>query len=64
MLESKLGEGAYGSVWKARHKESSSVFAIKIVKLSEEHDTDSIENEISILKVVPFFSYYVLLINI
>uniref|UniRef100_T1GJ84 non-specific serine/threonine protein kinase n=1 Tax=Megaselia scalaris TaxID=36166 RepID=T1GJ84_MEGSC len=44
----KLGEGSYGSVYKAIHKESSSVVAIKLVPV--ESDLHEIIKEISIMQ--------------
>ncbi|XP_055378323.1 serine/threonine-protein kinase 4 [Condylostylus longicornis] len=44
----KLGEGSYGSVYKALHKESSSVVAIKLVPV--ESDLHEIIKEISIMQ--------------
>ena len=43
-----LGEGSYGSVYKALHKESGNIVALKIVPISGE--ADSLKREISILK--------------
>lgn len=44
----KLGEGSYGSVYKALHKESSSIVAIKLVPV--ESDLHDIIKEISIMQ--------------
>lgn len=44
----KLGEGSYGSVYKALHKESSAVVAIKLVPV--ESDLHEIIKEISIMQ--------------
>ncbi|XP_068145934.1 serine/threonine-protein kinase hippo [Drosophila tropicalis] len=44
----KLGEGSYGSVYKAVHKESSSIVAIKLVPV--ESDLHEIIKEISIMQ--------------
>ncbi|XP_017093728.2 serine/threonine-protein kinase hippo [Drosophila bipectinata] len=44
----KLGEGSYGSVYKAQHKESSSIVAIKLVPV--ESDLHEIIKEISIMQ--------------
>lgn len=44
----KLGEGSYGSVYKALHKESSSIVAIKLVPV--ESDLHEIIKEISIMQ--------------
>ena len=43
-----IGEGAYGSVYKALHKASGLIVAIKILPTSG--DTKSIKHEISILR--------------
>ncbi|XP_053961862.1 serine/threonine-protein kinase hippo [Anastrepha ludens] len=44
----KLGEGSYGSVYKALHKESSSIVAIKLVPVAS--DLHEIIKEISIMQ--------------
>lgn len=43
-----LGEGSYGSVYKAVDRKTSELYAIKIVNLTCE--ADSLKREISILK--------------
>eukprot|EP01117_Protostelium_nocturnum_P008819 TRINITY_DN3161_c0_g1_i1.p1 TRINITY_DN3161_c0_g1~~TRINITY_DN3161_c0_g1_i1.p1 ORF type:complete len:870 (-),score=446.13 TRINITY_DN3161_c0_g1_i1:272-2881(-) len=58
-----VGEGSFGSVWKARYKPSNKIFAIKIMKTNGNHDDSSsgsssiseenneeIQKEINILK--------------
>ena len=58
----KLGEGSYGSVYKARHKESKEIFAIKQVPL--ESDFQETIKEISIMQqcdssfVVKYYGSY------
>mmetsp|Transcript_19750 Transcript_19750/g.27555 ORF Transcript_19750/g.27555 Transcript_19750/m.27555 type:complete len:429 (+) Transcript_19750:147-1433(+) len=47
-LLEKLGEGSYGSVWKAIHLKTNTVTAIK--KVPVENDLDEILNEIKIMK--------------
>jgi len=47
-LVEKLGEGSYGSVWKAQHLKTGTVTAIK--KVPVENDLDEILNEIKIMK--------------
>ena len=43
-----LGEGAYGSVYKALHKFTGELYAIKIIKVHSE--AENLIKEISILK--------------
>jgi len=47
-LLEKLGEGSYGSVWKAKHVKTGTTTAIK--KVPVENDLDEILNEIKIMK--------------
>eukprot|EP01102_Stenamoeba_stenopodia_P021944 TRINITY_DN8973_c0_g1_i2.p1 TRINITY_DN8973_c0_g1~~TRINITY_DN8973_c0_g1_i2.p1 ORF type:complete len:622 (-),score=153.34 TRINITY_DN8973_c0_g1_i2:74-1939(-) len=47
-LEQKLGEGSYGSVYKALHKETGWISAIKI--LSDLEDSEEIKNEIDLMR--------------
>ena len=47
MLE-QLGEGNFGSVYKAYHKESGNIVAVKVVPITS--DIDSLRKEIMILK--------------
>jgi len=47
-LVEKLGEGSYGSVWKAKHVKTGTTTAIK--KVPVENDLDEILNEIKIMK--------------
>jgi len=47
-LLEKLGEGSYGSVWKAQHLKTGTTTAIKRVPV--ENDLDEILNEIKIMK--------------
>lgn len=37
VLYSKVGQGAYGTVYKAMHKESQTKVAIKVISLDREH---------------------------
>jgi calcium-dependent protein kinase len=46
----KLGEGAYGEVWKVRHKVLGKEFAMKIIEKSPYCVSKEINNEINILK--------------
>lgn len=61
MLE-QLGEGNFGSVYKAYHKESGNIVAIKVVPITS--DIDSLRKEICILKqckcphIVRYFGSY------
>jgi len=61
MLE-KLGEGSYGTVWKALHRNSGKVIAIKKVEIDD--DLDELINEINVMKqckskyVVSYFGSY------
>ena len=62
-VQEKLGEGSYGSVYKAIHIESGKTVALKIVPINGE--IESLKREISILKdcnsehVVKYYgSYY------
>jgi serine/threonine protein kinase len=43
-----LGEGSYGSVYKALHKYTGELYAIKIIQVQGE--AESLKREISILK--------------
>ena len=45
-----LGEGAYGEVWKVRHKGLGKEYAMKIIEKSPHCKTQQIINEINILK--------------
>eukprot|EP01121_Diplochlamys_sp_Union-15-3_P003525 TRINITY_DN1342_c0_g1_i4.p1 TRINITY_DN1342_c0_g1~~TRINITY_DN1342_c0_g1_i4.p1 ORF type:complete len:424 (-),score=90.73 TRINITY_DN1342_c0_g1_i4:37-1200(-) len=49
-LESKLGQGACGAVYKAKHRESSFELAIKVVNQSNKTVQQSLEKEIEVLK--------------
>lgn len=49
-IQEKIGEGSYGSVFFAIHLATGAPFAIKSIRVSDEEDKDTIENEISILK--------------
>jgi len=46
-----LGQGAYGSVSKALHKKTGSLFAIKILSATSLSEINSIKKEIQILKL-------------
>ena len=45
-----IGEGAYGEVWKVRHKVLGKEFAMKIIEKSPYCNIEEIQNEIEILK--------------
>ena len=45
-----LGEGNYGTVYKALHKESGNVVAVKIISISSDSNNESLVKEISILR--------------
>lgn len=47
-----IGEGAYATVYKARHKEDQSIVAIKLVPMVD--DLQNLMQEIKILKVMMF----------
>ena len=61
---SKLGQGSYGSVFKAKHKVRNDVFAIKQIPLGAGTDLQEIINEISIMEqcdspyVVKYYGSY------
>ncbi|KAL6064718.1 non-specific serine/threonine protein kinase [Balamuthia mandrillaris] len=61
-LMEKLGEGSYGSVWKALHRTSGRIIALKKVVVDD--DLDDLINEINIMKqcqspyVVSYFGSY------
>lgn len=61
-LLEKLGEGSYGSVWKAIHKQTGGVVAIK--KVGIDNDLDDIMKEIEFMKgcrspyIVRYFGSY------
>jgi len=46
----KLGEGSFGSVYRASHKSAKIEFAIKTIPVQDNDDLGDIEHEISILK--------------
>ena len=48
MMLEQLGEGNFGAVYKAYHKVSGNIVAIKVVPISS--DIDSLRKEIAILK--------------
>ena len=48
MMLEQLGEGNYGQVYKACHKKSGHIVAIKVVPISS--DIESLRKEIQILK--------------
>lgn len=49
-VETKLGEGSYGSVWKAIDTRDQQVVAIKVLEIEGDEDTSELEGEINILK--------------
>ncbi|ELR21629.1 protein serine/threonine kinase, putative [Acanthamoeba castellanii str. Neff] len=61
-LLEKLGEGSYGSVWKALHRGSGKIIAIKKVGIDD--DLEDLINEINIMKqcqseyIVSYFGSY------
>lgn len=64
-IQEKLGKGSYGSVYKARHKDTSDIVAIKIIALDDTETIKDVRREIEILSecddphVVKYFgSYY------
>ena len=63
-LVEKLGEGSYGTVWKAIHHASGGTTAIK--KVPVENDLEEIVNEIKIMKqchsayIITYFGSYIL----
>lgn len=48
-LTERLGEGSYGSVWKACHNETKIVAAIKVVDMEDE-DLEELIREVEIMK--------------
>ena len=55
-IESELGSGGYGSVYKVKDKNNGSVYAIKTINIKQNNKQD-IEKEINILKI--FNSEYI-----
>ncbi|EFA85850.1 putative protein serine/threonine kinase [Heterostelium album PN500] len=49
VLDEKLGDGAYGSVYKGTHKDLGFTLAIKVIEIKES-EAQSLQNEINILK--------------
>ncbi len=62
MILQQLGEGNYGQVYKAYHKKSGNIVAVKVVPISS--DIESLRKEIQILKqcrsqhIVRYFGSY------
>jgi len=48
-LQKQIGQGAYGSVWLAKHRASDFVLAIKVIQISDAAKT-ALEKEIEVLK--------------
>jgi serine/threonine protein kinase len=46
----KIGEGSYGAVFKALHKTSGTLIAVKSVPVEEESEMDSIVKEINVME--------------
>lgn len=63
-IEEELGEGAYGTVFKARHRGTTILVAIKVVQMNP-RDQQEIKQEIEILKklkhdnVVPYYGSFI-----
>ena len=55
-----LGEGSYGSVWRAKHKKTGIEVAIKKVPFQEEKDMEEMMREVSFMKdlVSPYIIRY------
>ena len=51
----KLGEGSFGAVFRASHKNSGIEMAIKTIPVLDNDDLGDIKHEIDILKVCFFF---------
>lgn len=47
-LVEKLGQGSYGSVWKATHRKSGGAFAVKVLKMDQ--DLAEVRREIDFMK--------------
>jgi len=46
----KIGEGSYGAVFKAMHKSTKQIIAIKSVPVEEESEMDAIAKEINVME--------------
>jgi serine/threonine protein kinase len=49
-IETQIGDGQFGAVYKAKHKESKFILAIKIVSVGENARENEIADEIEVLK--------------
>lgn len=62
-LSEKLGEGSYGSVWRAEHRATHAAYAIK--RVSIDNDLEELQGEISFMKgcrspfIIRYFGSYV-----
>ena len=52
LLEKQLGKGSYGAVYKARHRPSGTVVAVKVIPLTgeDEEGLEDIRREIAVLR--------------
>lgn len=63
-LLEKMGEGSYGSVFKAKHKLTNRIVAVKMINLEEDTKLTEVRNEISCLQdchhpnIVQYFGSY------
>eukprot|EP00013_Stygamoeba_regulata_P007130 CAMPEP_0177642678 /NCGR_PEP_ID=MMETSP0447-20121125/7728_1 /TAXON_ID=0 /ORGANISM="Stygamoeba regulata, Strain BSH-02190019" /LENGTH=439 /DNA_ID=CAMNT_0019144879 /DNA_START=147 /DNA_END=1466 /DNA_ORIENTATION=+ len=63
-LLEKLGEGAYGSVWMGKHRETGELLAVKQVPVEEPSDMADIIKEVDIMKtcesdyIVRYYGHY------
>ena len=63
-LTERLGEGSYGSVWKATHNETKTVAAVKVVDMEDE-DLEELIREVEIMKnldgrfIIAYYGSYI-----